>query len=239
MKIRTSSALLAAAGQVLILCLFLFVLPDYIFGELKVMWLDFVVLSIVYWLWVWLCIVPPVNMADSSSREVGGMGIKWTGVIWYSSLAVIVAAGCLLMYNSGTEIAFKWQIIIQAFLLFAFLLSVSSSMAATEKAGQMYRKEQMIKSGKRDIKLAIGETLAAAEDSHDVPADVAARLRSVLGETRFISPSSTAEATSTDARIADDCLRLRGAFTDYTMNKQSITELLDRLERDMSRRKSL
>lgn len=239
MKSRTLAIILSLLGQILILSIFLLIIPADIFGEKEVMWLDLFVVSIVYWLWALIAINPPISHADPSAHLVGGLGIKWLSIIWYTTLSMITAITCVICTSQGHYLEFKWQLSIQIIILFGLLISMASSRSASEKTSQVWRDQQQTKAGKRNLKFILSEIVASAEDIPGVPLEIQERLRTLAGECRFISPSTSAESASYEANIEDDCLRLRALFPDYEMNKQAIHELLLKTEHDFARRKCI
>ena len=239
MKLNPLGIILALVGQALITCAFLLILPVSIFTGPENMWLDFTVVSIVYWLWVWVLGFAPVKADDPAQRAIGGLGIKWSAIMTYSVLAVGFAVVAMFMAANGTFIPFKWQLLAQGIILFGFLLALFSSKKASDKTAQVYNDQQVKMGGKTDLKLALGDLLMAAEDNNAVPRDMVQRIQALSRDTRFISPSASAEAAAADERVLYDCDSLAAALADYSMNQQLATQLLSQLERDFRRRRAL
>ena len=238
-RINIGRLVLALIGEGLIFILFLLIFPYGFFGDGSspaVMWLDLTVCSIVYWLWILNAGVAPVSKSDASQTGIGGLGIRLYGSVVYSVIALGFMFVAVLCAVNGTYIAFKWQIMVQAIIFFCLLMWLYSSTMATKKTGQVYRNEQQAKSGKRDIKYAIANTLAMAED-HGASPDIQQRLRKLSADTRFISPSSSMDTEYADTHIISECSRLSSALMNPELNKQEIERSTSQLERYFERRK--
>lgn len=239
MKFNLFGAILALVGQALIACCFLIILPPALFTGPADMWLDFTVVSVIYWLWVWVIGFAPVRADDPTQRAIGGLGIKWSAIITYSVLAAGFVITAMLMAADGKPIEFKWQILAQGIILFGFLLALLSSRSASQKTAQVFNEQQQKMAGKADIKFALQDVLTAAEDNNAVPRDVVGRLQTLSRDARFITPNASAAAGDADRRVLADCDALSAALFDYAANSRYATELLSQLERDFRRRRAL
>lgn len=240
MKFNLFGAILALVGQALIACCFLLILPaELLFNGPANMWLDFTVVSIIYWLWVGVLGFAPVRADDPTQSAIGGLGIKWSAIITYSILAGGFALTGMLMGANGTPLDFKWQILAQGIILFGLLLALLSSRSASQKTAQVFNDQQQKMAGKADIKFALQDVLTAAEDNNAVPREVVGRLKVLSSDARFITPDASPAAADADRRVLADCDALSAAFFDYAANSRYATELLSQLERDFRRRRAL
>lgn len=239
MKLNIISILLSLLGEGLIALIFFYVIPDAAFAS-NVRILDFVVVSIAYWLWVYNALKPAVDLNSKSHKQVGGLGIRWAAVTWYTILALLVIAVNVGIFLNGNEpMSFRLQVILQAGLLFLLGAALLSSERSMEKTAQIYEKEQSAKSGKKDVKSAINNLLIEMEDAQGVPDEIKGRVKKIMAETRYIIPSSSSSAREADERMEEDCMSLHALLYDYEMNKREIQLQLGKLERDLERRRQM
>lgn len=239
MNLRFLAIGLAVIAEILLAVLFFVLIPqDFI--ETNVRWLDFVVTSIVLGLCVFNMLKPMVNLQEKSAKQVGGLGIRWYSVGWYSLLAILlIAVNIFIAANGDTPMSFAWQAFCQGILLFLLLCGLLMSEFSIKKTAEVYHSEEALKSGKADIKAEVSRLLFSAEDIPGVPSEVRNRIRALSGETRFITPSISSEALNVDKIILEDCRTIIPALTDYEMNKSLINTRLSQLERDIQRRRNL
>lgn len=240
MKIRILTIFIALAAEIILAVIFFSLIPEEIM-PLDIRWLDFVVLTIINAIFILNILFPLVNMHDKSHKEVAGLGLQWSATGWYTAIAVLFM-GANILYT-GLEarpaLSFGIQATIQGILLLLFAAGIVSSQSSIEKAKEVYASQSYEKRGKADIKAAVAKALYAAEDSGNVPAEVAERLKHILADTRYLSPSDTQEAKALDHSITENCEALAVAFIDYNMNGNRIAQLLASLENNMKRRRAI
>lgn len=234
MKLNAYSVLLAVFGQGLIIAGFLLFrgnCPD------NILWLNIVVTSVVFWLMGWSFGLEPVNLSDRSSRQVGGLGIKWVSTLTYSVCAIGFMVVCGVMGYGAEGVPFKWQIIIQAGLVFLLLLGMLAAANASEKAGDLHRAEAMKSRGKEDVRFALADLAREAEAARGVPAELVSSLRRISEDSRYVTPSDSRAAVEADYRILTVANRLRPALTAYDINASEIGRLVEDLKRELAERK--
>lgn len=237
MKLRLYGCLVGLFGQFLILSIFLWILPVSLFGDESILWLDFSVVSIVYWLWMLGSIVYSLDTEEVSQKVFAQLGISMAGLTVYSVLAIGFAILCLLV--TGWErplVPFKWQIVIQGCALFIFLFFCLLAGHAGKQTGKVYREEKQKKAGKKNVKISIQDLLMSAEEGH-FPSYLIQKIKTLNDETRYLSPSSDPAAVHLDEQIADDCREVSVASCDFSLNQDRIEDLVVRIERNVKRRK--
>ncbi len=235
MKTNITSLILAIIGQALIITGFMLFrgnTPD------NILWLNIVVTSIVFWLIAAnFTFIQPVRLDDPAGKHAAGLGIRWGAVIWYAILAIgFMAVAGYLNYQTET-ISFKWQLMVQAILLFVMVGSLIASQSATDKAGQAYATEQQTMRGKMTIRQALSDLARVAEGTPGIPAEITGQIRHLSDETRYITPSQKTEALYADDRILDLASRLRPVLSAYDMNSQMIASLVSALSSELTERK--
>lgn len=237
MQLKIFGFLLALIGQFLILALFLWVFPDTAFYEDAIKWLDFGVVSIVYWLWMLNSIFIRIKSEDETGKVFGALGIRLQGATLYTVFALAFMLITLWIYNSGDDmLSFAWQIGVQAVLLFLFLMSCLMSGKAAEQVKTVYYQEKETKQGKKFVKASLQRALYAAQDNR-FPKEAVDRLQTLVNESRYITPSSQPQAEALDIKIEADCDNIIFAASNYQMNEQKITQAIYQLELDFGRRK--
>ena len=232
MNSKVFSIILGVAGQFLIVALFVWVFDDYIFGGADVKWLDFSVVSVLYWLWALSLCIPAINTKDKSQKAIGGLGIK----LYATTMYTVIALGYALIAMGS--FAFKWQLCFQIIFFFCWLVAINMSFKASEKTKEVYEEEQVMKIGKANIKSALQNAYYNAQDKH-FPAELVERLKRLSDEARYITPSVSADARMLDIKIESDCDSIRIASADFKMNEAKIVQTIYQLENDVQRRKKI
>lgn len=237
MKFKILSISLGIAFEAFMALVFFVLIPDSVL-ESNIRALDFIVTTVVVGLWWYNMLTPAVNLDDPSHKEVGSIGIKWTAVAWYDTLALLtVFANLYQAWTGGLQMSFTLQVFIQIALVLLLAGSLLVAEATKKKTAQIYRKEQQLKSGKVNLQSSLTQLLYEAEDIPRVPEEVKARIRRISESARYITPSGTPEALAADVNSEKDCLSLRASLFSYEMNKELVEQKIDRLERDMQRRR--
>lgn len=237
MKIRIMSLLLGIVGEILIAALFFWVIPDALPTNILV--LDFVVVSLVYWLWIYNILKPAVNFKEPSHKQVGGLGVRWISLSLYTFLAVGFVVYTLWAGITG-EIPlwdFPVLVIIQAGLLFFLCGGLITSEHIMQKTKDIYEEQKVLKTGKHDVKKMVQQLLFVSEDTSGIPHDIKERLKKIAGETRYLSPSVSEHCIALDADIIKNCDTIIAALADYDLNKKTVTDQIDSLERNLERRR--
>lgn len=236
MRMNYVGWILGILGQGLILLAFLLILPDEIFGLESIKWLDFGVLSIVYWLWISNFTLSPLNLRDPSQKGIGGLGIKWIGSIFYTLFALGFAIACMFYAVEGTVLAFKWQILAQGVILFFLFVMLFNSAVSMDKVEEVYHAEKEKKEGKKNVRNSL-QNLAFMMESRRAPGAATARVKNLNEEARFLTPSDSDAAVEIENRIADCCEAIMLALTDVEINSRRIEELSEQLEMNFRMRK--
>lgn len=238
MNIRIFPLLVALAGQILIASVFFYFIPSEMMAANERA-LDFVVVSIAFWLWAVYFDATPINFKDKSQKQIGSLGVRLVTVGWYSTLAILFVIYNIIekFVEDFPPVSFKIQLLVQCILLFFLLLAFLFTGEARRQTELVYNEEQALKAGKSNIKSVLNDTVIAAEESPGIPDEIKYRLKVIAEETRYISPSISPESVEIDKKIIKDCTYLRGAFTDYKLNKRDVESLIYSLGRNMSRRR--
>lgn len=232
--------LLAIAGEAIIALIFFSLIPVQVLPtDLRV--LDFIVTTIAYFLIIGNILTPIINKNDPSHKEVGGLGVRWAAVTVYLISAMLVVVGNLIYSWTTFEpaLSFGFQAVIQGILLIILLWWLLGSKESIEQTKEVYERERKLKEAKADVKRALTDTLNSVEDTPGIPDDVRERLRRLSGEIRYLSPSTSPEASAADRKIITDCDAIAASFSDYKMNEEAIGRRLDQLERDIERRRKM
>lgn len=238
MQIRILTIFLSLAAEAILAVVFFALIPhDVLPADIR--WLDFAVMTTINVVYVLNIFFPFVRTDDKSHKEVGGLGLRWAATGWYSALAFFFMLGNIIYaWHETRAMGFGLQATIQAALLLSFLAGIVASMAAIDKTQEVYRREQAAKKGKADIKSAVAAVLAACGDQPDIPAEFTDRIRRIAADTRFISPSASAESRMADKKIINDCDNLEASLSACEMDSEEVAALITRLERDLQARKN-
>ncbi len=240
MNTRLLTLILVLFAEAIIAIIFFYLIPIQILPT-DIRWLDFIVLTVINIIFVLNILFPLVRLDDKSHQEVAGLGIQWTATGWYAALAFLFMVGNIIYawQSLSPALSFGIQAIIQSILLLCFCGGIVASRASMQKAQEVYESESREKKGKADIKAALSDLLAKAENTPKLPAEITDRIRRISADTRYITPSGSAEAKKADKTIINDCDIIEVALSDYDMNREIITLNLSRLENDLKSRRSL
>lgn len=237
MNTRILSIIISIIGQGIIIAGFLLFRGN---TPNNILWLDIIVSSIVYWSIAANMIGPAlIPIDDPAGSSGGGLGIKWVAQLTYALLSIGVMVTCGLMAWNGQPIAFKWQAIIQAGLLFLLLAGLLASRSATEKVAAVHDSRRQAMSGKEDLRYAMADLAHIASVNPGVPPAVTTRLRQLSDLTRYITPSASPAAAAIERQIFSYANNLRSTLEAYGMNAPDIERTIDLLSAELDRRKTV
>lgn len=238
MKNTFLSAIMLIFGLSLIGYLSFVCIPESLFTQ-EVRILDSVAIAVVFGLWMYTFWKRPVNLKDKSSKEVGGLGLKWTTITIYSILTLLfIGITIYVKLKNGNSLSFEWQALIQGVFLFILLGGLIAGSSAESQVKQVYNDEQRKKEGKRLIKTALTSLNYAVEDNPKLPRELKDTISRIASEGRFITPSDDGMAIEMDERVITECENIKAALYDYEMNKEEVARYVGQLERDLQRRRS-
>lgn len=240
MKTCTATIVLAIAAVALMASIFFHLIPDGVLSD-DIRWLDFAVMTVIIGIFTGNVLYPFVNMFDKSHKEVAALGLRWSATGWYSSLSFLFML-CNIIYawqNQGIACSFSLQIIVQAALLLFFFSGIVASQSSMRKATAVFNEENSLISRKKDVRASLAELLVSAENKQGIGSDCLDRIRRIVSEGRYITPSSAKDAIEADRAIINGCISLESAISDFSTDQPIIEERLQRLERNVHRRKHL
>lgn len=240
MNTRYLAIALAIGAEAMIAVGMFLLIPFWMLTD-EVRWLDFTVLTLINAIVVLNVIFPFVKMSDRSHKEVAGLGIRWSATGWYAALAILfMLFNIIYVAQNGEEACgFKIQAFVQAALLLLFLCGVLFSQESINKAREVYVEEQHKKRGKADVRGALTALLNAAERQRELDPETSRRIRDLVAEGRYITPSAATEAREADEAIIFDCEALATALEDFSPKNNITEDRLFRLENALRRRKRL
>lgn len=240
MNFRIPALIIGLLGQILIAFAFYALIPYEILGA-DIRTLDFVVVSIVFWLWAVYLGVAPISLADKSQKQVGSLGVRLAFVGWYSVLALL-----FMLYNfTGiwtTDIPtmpFKGQLLVQCILLFFLIVGIFSSVMVKNKTESVYLQEQALTNTKKNLKKVMAEIERKANGRADLSTELRNKIFTLVRETRYISPSSLPEAKATDENILSTCEELLYQLGKIEINRNETGRLLEEIEATITYRKQI
>ncbi|MDE5688331.1 MAG: hypothetical protein K2I18_06885 [Paramuribaculum sp.] len=226
---KTFYYILAAAGEALIIAAFL------VFGgEMpeNILTLNIVVASIVFQLAVFTIATPAVSLDDPAGRQAAGIGIRW----YVKGLYAFAALGAMLLMNTGSIVAFRYQLIVQLVLLFVLACGIFAGITSSAKAARVHAAESQRQGGIDEARRAVRALAEQTAHAEGVSADVKARIDKLAETLRYTSPCLSTEAADTERRIVEIAGDMRRAIPAYTLNEKNIAALLDEMEMLCNRR---
>lgn len=237
MNLKTFGWLIAIFGQMLIaLCFFVLFNLTAMLGT-EICWLDFIVVSLIFWLWIFETTRHPINLNDPSGKQAAGLGMRWNCLIFYTLIAGGGAVAFIVAAFNGSPVAFKWQLLAQLIILFIAAVWLFISSSATAFAGKVYGEEQQKMSGKVNLRSTLSKLAESAATAHGLPSDINSRICRLRDDVRYISPSASEEAQELDRMIEGEATTIRYSLSDYKLNRDQISATLSNLERHFSQRK--
>lgn len=175
-----------------------------------------------------------IDLDKPAQREVGMMGIHYTGLNLCCIFSVAVMA-----YGIAYDLPFKFQLMGQLGILMLLILFRIFTLTAGEKVEEIYHKEERIKEGKALLSVSMADFMDEVATVSGLDAGIHDRLKTLHENVRFITPSDKTEATMLDTRIVNSLDELTVLMRDVQHNSERIAEEVGRLERTFARRKQL
>jgi hypothetical protein len=238
MKFFHASILLTIFGEAIILACFL------LFGGCSsISWLNFVVTSVIYFLWFGQAFIPWFNLKDKSSRAAGSLGITWFGIFFYSLFAILAMLACnvrtekISFTANLAEIPFAIQLIIHLILLFILFFILLLGKGAGQKVAKVYEKERKLTENKESLKIIMSLLRQKLSVKNDFPAWILERVNKLEEEVRYLSPNNTTQAQVLEKAFVEVLKKFENEL-DFNKSEQiKIDELLKQCEIILTERK--
>jgi len=224
------SSFILIFGWALIIAGFLLFYPRDI--DERLMYLNMVVSCLLFGSICFDFFRPLIALNVDQPKQVGSLGIRWFFTYGYVLFALIV-----MVVTHKEKFSFSESVMIQAGLLFIFLIGIVWSIYAADKVEEVAAEEKAKLDGRETIRRALHRLVDEASLTNGIPMDVMNQIRELQETTRFITPSDLSEARDYEAeivRIADD---IRFALNNYSMNEVNIKSNMARLKLALENRK--
>jgi len=229
MKLSYLSILLTVFGEgIIIACFLLFGNPS------PEKYLCMAVTTVIYVLLCWQSFIPWINLKDKSGKEVGSLGIKWYGIVFYSILAIIAMLYCNL---SEPKVSFELQLIIHLVLLFLLFGSLIAGKGVEGKVASIHKKESAALENRDLLKLALNNFKRKLSVKSDFPQWILERIAKMEDEARYISPNDSTQARYLDSSFAESLKALETKLDFGNLEQAQIDELLKMCEITLTERK--
>jgi len=226
------SVLLVLLGEAIIILCFLY------FGKnlaTNILILNIVVTSAIYLLWFIEKFIPMVDLKDKAHKGVGSLGIKWLITLLYAISATTV----MVVFNTIRPLDIYGQMIIHGVLFFLLLVGIYFMFYASEKVGEVYSEEHVIRNHVDEMKRVTKEIKLKAELTKDFPPEINTRVTELLENLRFISPCGNYEAVNLEVQYLKEISDLKNFLFDIPVNYERGIEILQKCEQVYNERKRM
>lgn len=196
--------------------------------------LDIVILSIILGLFGYDLIHPLVDTDKKNPTEVGSLGIRWSGQMLYSVLAVAFAVLAAII-----GISFTWQILIQSLFLAILFITFLFSLYASDQVQKIADKEDQVLAGRDKLRIAVTQIHDEVAIQPNLPEYVRIAINEMEEKARFISPCNKAEAIAYETQFEEVASRVCIAMSNFKINEDSIRQDLMRMQRILDNRKKV
>lgn len=178
----------------------------------------------------------PNSKEDKEQKWVGSLGIK----VW-ASFIYLVGTGLVIFYCNRTipVVPFKYQLIIHLALLAILVISQVFSITASDKVGEVYRKEQATVDKLKQLKLSVKHMQLNMSMYKEIPPEVKDRINGFDEALRYITPVLTSEAQDIEDKMLNITQNLNISFKQYQVNKSFIDNSLDMFDQLLKYRKTI
>ena len=216
MKLSNIIIWLTGIGLIAFLC----VLVSSLFEDKSILLLDAVVLIICWTLALYIYGGLFVSKEEFAS-DVPAMGVKLYSLWTYCPLAFLcIYAGYVY------KIPFKWQLFIQACLLFLFIIGLVISNASVRRLEVVANNSQVRHASKDNLSSLAQQMGLAASLNHSIDPEIQKEISKFVERVGYISPSDSPAAI-----LQEDMLRSSiGHLTSMVQSNASIDQLLKGLE---------
>lgn len=166
---------------------------------------------------------PWVSLKDKEQKWVGSLGIQLSSMAFYVIATLLAVICCNASYPPVEP---KYQLLIHMFLLLIFVVSLSLGSWASEKVGQVYRKEAKMEEGIKQIKSQMDMLMLNANMNADVPQEIKDRYTAIINTVRYISPAGTDEAIKLEQDILKVLYEMDYMTSNYATNKAELERSL-------------
>lgn len=197
--------------------------------------MNMVVSSIVYLLCFYDVLIPLINTKDSSHRQVGSLGLRWSVTGIYVVLSVIV----MLLFNKVFNVVFIVQLLVHCILLFLLILGVAGVMHSSGKVASVHKVQEFQRHGLDDMKKAVSDFEDVLHECQGAPAEIFDKIMQIKESIRYLSPSNNPEAYDLEHRFVSLMHDASDKLVDYDRNRVEIEKYVSKAERILNSRKDI
>lgn len=225
MKISKFFIWLLGTGMIILLCL---LVSDF-FPDKRLLYLDGAVLIVCYSLLLYVYGGLYVS-EEEFSKEMPATGVKFY-VLWtYIPLAILC-----VFYGFRYWIPFKWQLFIQACLLFFVLVGLLMSKAATAKLTEVDEKSKKRHAGTDNLADLAKQMQLSASLSKSLHPSILEDIQKLTERVGYITPSSSSTAAMQEGLLRNSVNRIISLVT-ADASVEQINGELENAKRVLSQR---
>lgn len=196
--------------------------------------LDTVVSCFLFSLLIQVAFYPLVNLNRVVHREVASMGVRWSTLILYFTLAV-----GLMILGVIENISFKYQLMGHILLFFLFLLGCIAYLHIEDKVYSIHHKEQELLERKELLHRQMSDFIANPMYLDALSLEMKQRLCNLHEALRFLAPTLNVESTHLEKQFSQLLLDLKVLLREPVANQAQINEKINLMESILIRRKSI
>ncbi len=203
--------------------------------ENDILILDIFVCILIYILFFSEFLILWSNFSDSSHRKIGTIGIRW----FFIGIYTVTAIGIMVIGNIGSHWSFSLQLLSHCGLFVFLLLGIISTLSTHDKTAQIHIEQLQDRNGILEMKKAIRDLKNKAQEQATLPLPILERICSLEQELRFLSPTNKTDGHEMEHLFIQTAVNMKAIIINYSMNKESLEKLLDKLEHLLQERKSV
>ncbi len=222
-KNKILSSLLLTVGEAIIILCFLY------FGrnsDISILSLNIVVTSIVYLILFIDTVSPLVIFKDKSQLPAGSIGIRWFFTFFYILFALIV----MVVFNLIFNINIVSQLLIHGILFFMLLLGFYFGFSSSQNVDSVMAEENKTRVQLGEMQISTKEVVAKLEQMKNMPPEFLLRMKVLLENLRFISPSNTLEASNLEESYLMEIVKLKDCLIDFSPNISDVITCIENCE---------
>lgn len=145
----------------------------------------------------------------------------------------------MLAFNLIFQINILSQLLVHSILFFLLLLGFYFSFSSSQNVNAVLIEENKSRVLLEEMKTTTKEVVAKLDKMKNIPPDVLLRMRTLLENLRFISPSNSIEASNLESSYLAEIVKLKNCLIDISPNIDYVLICIENCESHYKDRKQV
>jgi hypothetical protein len=178
---------------------------------------------------------PSSILKDKSEKKIAAIGPKLFFYIFYAILAI----SAMVFFNSTTPVHFTGQLLAHGVLLFFLFLGLFYTIASSEKAEEVYFRENQNRDGIIEMKKAIKDIQLKLALMDNIPKEATDHVNDLQENLCYLSPGNSNDAFALESEFVEEARSIVNCLTNTPFNLENVIHKMKKCKLIYAERKNI